>query len=156
MLCGEPGRRGCGTKMTDARRKYRFSLPLKVRFADTDLQGHVFFSNYFTYCDEGFMAFLDEIGYSWQRLGEMGLELYYVGSSCEFRGRAFFGETLHVNTGIARMGNSSMTAEMEIIHSERNETIALGKINAVMVSKETEKSIPLPEDFRNAIVQFEG
>jgi len=69
--------------------KYPFTFPVRVRFADTDLQGHVFFGNYFTYCDEGFMAYLDEVGYSWERLGSMGLELYYVESSCQFKGRAF-------------------------------------------------------------------
>jgi hypothetical protein len=57
-------------------RKYRLSYPIEVRFADTDLQGHVFFGNYFTYCEEGFMAFLDEIGYGWHRLEGTGLELY--------------------------------------------------------------------------------
>lgn len=136
-------------------KRYRLSYPVKVRFADTDLQGHVFFANYFTYCDESFMAFLDEIGYSWHRLGSMGLELYYVESSCQFKGRAFFGDTLYVNTGIAHMGKSSMTVEMTIFKDNGSEIVAKGHIKAVMVSRETGRSTEIPNAFKRAIHTYE-
>ena len=87
--------------------EYPFSFPVRVRFADTDLQGQVFWGHYFTCCDEGFMAYLKEIGYSWEKLGTMGLELYYVESYCQFKGRAFFADTLNVNPGIAELGRSA-------------------------------------------------
>ena len=131
--------------------EYPFTFPVRVRFADTDLQGHVFFGNYFTYCDEGFMAYLDEIGYSWEKLGAMGLELYYVESNCQFKGRAFFADTLNVNTRIAELGRSAMTAEMMISKNESNEVVAIGRITAVMVSKQTGKSTAIPTQLREAI-----
>ena len=137
-------------------KEYRFSLPVKVRFADTDLQGHVFFGNYFTYCDEAFMAFLDTVGYSWARLESMGLELYYVESSCQFKGRAFFADTLFVNTGIAHLGNSSMVAKMTIHKHKSEEVVAAGQINAVMVSKKTGKPVKIPDEFRKAIQEYEN
>ena len=131
--------------------KYPFSFPVRVRFADTDLQGHVFFGHYFTYCDEGFMAYLDEVGYSWGKLADMGLELYYVESSCQFKGRAFFADILNVNTRIAELGRSAMTAEMMISKSNRDEIVAIGRITAVMVSTKTGKSTAIPADLREAI-----
>ena len=69
----------------------KFCFPVRVRFADTDLQGHVFFGNYFTYMDEAFMAYIDELGFAWETLGEMGLAVYYVDSGCQFKGPSFFG-----------------------------------------------------------------
>ena len=131
--------------------EYPFCFPVRVRFADTDLQGHVFFGHYFTYCDEGFMAYLDEIGYSWEKLGTMGLELYYVESNCQFKGRAFFADTLNVNTRIAELGRSAMTAEMMISKNKSNEVVAIGQITAVMVSKQTGKSTAIPNQLRDAI-----
>ena len=55
-----------------------FFFPIRVRFADTDQQGHVFFGNYFTYMDEALMAYIDELGFAWETLGEMGLAIYYA------------------------------------------------------------------------------
>ena len=42
--------------------RHRYALPLTVRYADTDAQGHVFFANYLTYADEGLTGYLAEIG----------------------------------------------------------------------------------------------
>lgn len=133
--------------------EYPFSFALRVRFADIDLQGHVFFAHYFTYCDEAFMAYLDSLGFSWEKLGAMGLELYYVESNCEFKGRAFFADNLNVNTRIIRLGRSSMNAEMLITKNNENEVIAIAKITAVMISSETGKSTPIPDKLKNAIIR---
>ena len=136
--------------------KYHFFIPVSVRFADTDLQGHVFFGNYLTYCDEGFMAYLDRIGYSWHKLESMGFELYYVECSCQFKGRAFFGDLLLVNTRIADLGKSSMTAEMLISKRNSDEVVAVGRITAVMASRQTGKSTPIPDEVRVAISKHES
>ena len=132
-----------------------FSILLRVRFADTDLQGHVFFGNYFTYCDEGFMAFLEEVGFSWDRLGSMGLELYYLESRCRFKSRAFFGDTLLVETGIVHTGRSSMKAQMTILRKDNDEVVAMGQISAVMVSQKTGKSTQIPKELRTAFRRYE-
>jgi acyl-CoA thioester hydrolase len=129
---------------------------VRVRFADTDLQGHVFLGHYIIYCDEGFMAYLGEVGYGWHRLGSMGLDLYYVESRCQFKGRAFWGDFLYVNTGLANIGRSSMTAEMTISKSNGNEIVAIGRIKAVMVSKQTGRSAAIPTEFRKAIDNYES
>jgi len=136
-------------------KKYRFSLPVKVRFADIDLQGHVFFGNYFIYCDEGFMAFLEEVGYSWPRLESVGLELYYIESSCQFKERAIFGDMLLINIGIVEMGRSSISTQMIVLKNKTDEVKAIGQIKAVMVSKETGRSTPIPDGLREAIHQYE-
>lgn len=130
---------------------YPFFLPVRVRFADTDLQGHVFFAHYLTYCDEALMAYLEALGFSWKTLETMGLELYYVETNCQFKGRAFFADILNVNVRIAEIGRSAMTAEMLITKGKTNEVIALGRITAVMVSSKTGKSTPIPSDLREAI-----
>jgi len=133
----------------------RFLLPLKVRFADTDLQGHVFFANYFTYCDEGFMAFLEEVGFGWHRLGAMGLELYYLESRCQFKSRAFFGETLLIDTGVVHTGRSSIKVQATIRRSHTGEVIAIGQIHAVMVSQKTGRSSPIPLELKTVFRRYE-
>ncbi len=99
------------------------------------------------------MAYLDAIGYSWEKLGNMGLELYYVESSCQFKGRAFFADILEVNTRIIELRRSTMTAEMMISRNNKDEIVAIGRITAVMVSTKTGKSTPIPSELRAVIKQ---
>ena len=72
--------------------KYRFYYPLKVRFVETDAQGHVFFGHYLTYFDVGLTEYMHAIGFSYQDLLAMGLDMFYVALDCQYHGRAFFDE----------------------------------------------------------------
>ena len=133
----------------------KFHLPLQVRYADTDAQGHVFFANYLTYCDEGFLAYLREIGYSWDKMLSMGVELYYAQARCDFKAPTFFEELLHVHTYIARVGDTSLTAESAIYRAKSDELVATGEITAVMVIKGTGKPTPIPDKLRHAVCSYQ-
>lgn len=132
---------------------YHFKLP--VRYADTDAQTHVFFGNYFTYMDEAYMGYLEEIGYSWAKLAEMGLETYYISADCQFLGRAFYGDMLHIHTSFPRLGNSSLDVEMTIVNSTRDVVVAKGHLTCVMIDSTKEKSTRIPDVFRDAVAQYQ-
>lgn len=134
--------------------KYYFSIP--VRYADTDAQTHVFFANYFTYLDEAYMAYLAEVGFSWDELAKLHLETYYVSADCQFLRRAFFGDMLHVYTAFSKLGNSSLVAEMTIVNSSSNEVIVKGHLTSVMIDSTTEKSTRIPDVFRNAVEKYQN
>ena len=40
-----------------------FSDIMKVRFSDTDAQGHLYFANYLVYADEVLGFYMEELGY---------------------------------------------------------------------------------------------
>ncbi len=128
-----------------------FYHPVRVRFADTDLQGHAFFGSYYTYMDEGFLAYIREIGYPWQTLAAMNLEIVYADSGCRFTGRCFFEDALRVHTAITRIGTTSLTAEMVIVRTEDETTVAAGFITGVLVDRDTGKPAPIPEILREAL-----
>jgi acyl-CoA thioester hydrolase len=144
-----------GYSMSDTPSLGRFFIPVRVRFADTDLQGHVFFGNYFTYMDEAFMAYIEELGFAWKKLAEMGLGIYYVDSGCQFKGPSFFGERLNVHAWISHTGSSSLTAEMTVVRDNEKEVVASGYIMGVVVNTRTEKSSPIPETLREAITKYQ-
>lgn len=134
----------------------RFHLPIQVRFADTDAQGHTFFGSYFTYMDEAFMAYLAELGYPWPVLVDNGLGVFYVDSGCQFKGPSFFGDLLQVHTAITHLGNSSLTAEMTIVRDNDPSTLAIGYIKSVLVDSHTEKSTRIPDDLRRAVADYQS
>ena len=133
-----------------------FFFPMQVRFADTDALGHVFFGSYFTFMDEAFMAYLAELGYPWPTFTEKGLALFYVNSDCQFKRPSYFGDQLYVHTRIARLGTSSLTAEMTMVRDDDRKVVATGHITAVQVDARTAKSTPLPGAFRQAVTGYQA
>ena len=72
--------------------KYKFFEPMRVRFAETDLQGHVFFGHYLVYFDEALSQYQHAIRITYQDMLDAGVDMFYIRSACEFKSRAFFEE----------------------------------------------------------------
>lgn len=136
--------------------KYRYQFPLQVRYADTDAQGHVFFGNYLTYLDEASGGYFRAIGFSWQRMQELGLDIFYVDAGCQYKGSATFEDLLHIHTRMARIGNTSFTIEGVIYKAGEETPIASGHITAVMVNPQTRRPVRVPDELRQAVAAFEG
>ena len=136
--------------------KGRYFFPIQVRYADTDAQGHVFFGNYFIYFDEAAGGYLRAIGYPWEKLPEMGLDMFYVDAQCQYKGSARYGEVLHVYARADRVGNSSLTIGCSITKDGDEAIIAEGRITAVIVDPQTRRPARVPDALRQAIANFEG
>jgi acyl-CoA thioester hydrolase len=136
--------------------RYRFNFPLKVRYADTDAQGHVFFGNYFTFMDEAAGGYLRGIGFSWNKLSELGLDIFYVDASCQFKGSASFDDMLEIDARMERIGNASFTIECAIYQQDSGKLIAKGQITAVVVNPATRQPQRVPDELRQAVASYEG
>ncbi len=136
--------------------KFKYFLPLRVRFVETDLQGHVFFGNYLIYFDEAMTGYLRAIGCSYRDLLAAGADTVYIHSECDYKSRAFFEEVLNVHARAGHIGSSSITFEFAAFKEQTDELVATGKIVAVCVNPETKKPIRVPEVFREAVARYEG
>ena len=136
--------------------KFKSFVPLRVRFAETDLQGHVFFGNYLTYFDEALTQYHHAIGCTFQDLLNAGVDMFYIRSECEYHSRAFFEEVLNVHARVGNIGNSSITFEFAAIKAHNDELVATGKIVAVIVDPKTKKPVRVPDMFREAVAKYEN
>lgn len=139
--------------MTDG--KYRYYLPLQVRYADTDAQGHVFFANYLTYFDEALGGYFRAFNFPWQALFDMGLDIFYVDTGCQYKASASYADLLHVHAHMARIGNTSFTTEFAITQEVTGELLATGHITAVVVNPTTRKPQRVPDALRDAVAAYE-
>jgi acyl-CoA thioester hydrolase len=136
--------------------KFRFAHPLKVRYAETDAQGHVFFANYYIYFDEGLLEYMKAIGYAYQDLLDDGMDLLYVESKCQHYAAARFDDLLDVHVRIGSIGNSSITFDFSIHKQDPDQPVSSGHIVAVNVDKDTHRPVPVPQALRRAVEEYEN
>src|SRR5919109_732682 len=110
---------------------FKFYAPLKVRFNETDLQGHVNFGQYYFYFDVGVEAYLEAIGYSYQDLLADNTDFVYAESHCVYKASAKWPEILHVHTRIAHLSQRSLRFEFEVLAKVDGRLVASGYIAAV-------------------------
>jgi acyl-CoA thioester hydrolase len=135
--------------------KSKFFEPLRVRFQDTDLQGHVYFGTFLTYFDESLTGYMHAIQCSYDDLKNAGVDMFYIHSECDFKSEAFFEEVLNVHTRAGKIGNSSVTFEFAVSKSHNGELVATGNIIAVTVDPQTKKPARVPDVFREAVARYE-
>ncbi len=131
-----------------------YYFPIQVRFADTDMQGHVFFGTYLTYFDEAVSGLLRALGYSYPELRARNLDIVYAHAECDYMAPAVFEDVLHVYARVAKIGTTSVVFECNAQRAADNALIARGEIVCVLVDATTRQKIAAPESFRRAVEEF--
>ena len=132
---------------------FRFRHPLRVRWAEADMQGVVFNGHYLTYFDVGMTEYLRAVCEGdLARMKSVFDSIYVVKSTIEYRAPAHFDEELEVSVRTARIGRTSLVFEFEL---SRSRTPLVTGEN-VYVHAPGGGSSPVPQSLRDAIARFEA
>jgi acyl-CoA thioester hydrolase len=135
---------------------FNFHHKLRVRFAETDLQGIVFNGNYLTYYDVAWTEYFRALGLTYKDMVEMGADTVLARTAIEFKSVARFDEVLEVYVRVSKIGNTSMTFDFEIYPEGGERVIGTASSLYVCVSPETHRPAPVPDELRSRISEFEG
>ncbi|SEW01841.1 acyl-CoA thioesterase [Natrinema salifodinae] len=135
---------------------FRTVFENRVRFAETDQQGVVFYGEYFTFQDEAVSAFLRAIDYDYDRMVENGWQIHVVNSELNYRAGAEFGDVIDNELRVAEIGTSSLAFEYRARRRADDAVLADGTVTHVAVDRETEAPTRIPDAFRQAVAAFQG
>ena len=132
----------------------RFTTERKIRFSHCDPAGIVYFVNFFDMINalvEDWFA--DAIGVSFE---DMHLKKRFgfpiVNTNCEFERPCRLGDRLHLELAIARLGRSSV--EFLIRGKVGNEEKFRARHKTAMVSLDTFRPIPIPDEYRVRMAEY--
>jgi acyl-CoA thioester hydrolase len=142
--------------MRPVRSDFKFDHKLRVRFAETDLQGIVFNGNYLTYYDVAWTEYFRAIGFEWKDIVRTGADTVLARTTLEFKSPAQFDEVLEVYTRVSKIGNTSMTFDFEIYPQGGERLIGAASSLYVCIDPKTLKPVRVPDELRSRISEFEG
>lgn len=131
---------------------FRFLHPMRVRWAEADMQGVVFNANYLLFFDVASTEYYRQVsGGNRDLLKSVFDRLYVVKSTIEYLQPAHFDDELLVGVKTERIGRSSMTVNFGIFREGQH----LIRGENVYVYAEDGRSMALPEDFKARIENME-
>ncbi|MDO9348512.1 MAG: thioesterase family protein [Anaerolineales bacterium] len=135
--------------------EFRFHYPIQVRYGDLDPQGHVNNAKYLTYFEQARVHYLLRLGLfdKGQSFTNIGIILAEV--RVTFLAPLQYGTDVRIGMRISRLGNKSMTAEYTLMDAATNKELATGSAVLVGYDYRTNKTIPIPEEWRGKIAEFE-
>ncbi len=135
---------------------YRFFTDLRVRFNETDAQGHVNFAWYLNYFDVALLDYLQTLGYSYSQMLEDGLDMLYINAHSVYHAPAHYDEQLRIHCRIGKLGNTSMRFDFQIISPAANRLVATGEITVVCAQRNSYEKLRVPEVIRQVVKAYEG
>jgi acyl-CoA thioester hydrolase len=136
--------------------EFRFYHPIEVRYGDLDPQGHVNNAKYLTYFEQARVAYWIEMGFFSKDQSFMELGVILADVHITYFAPVYFGQKVKVGVHVIRLGNKSMTWEQNVVDVESGKELARGEVVVVAYDYRQEKTIPIPNEWREKITEFEG
>lgn len=121
---------------------------IRVRYAETDLLGSVYYGNFFTYFGVARHEHLRELGTGLaELLKEQGVTMGVLEATCRYHAPAYFDDLLTVHTSVEEVRTRTVAFRYEV---ERDGTpIATGR--TVQIFLQAGAPVPIPDQVRDAL-----
>ena len=119
---------------------------LRVRYAETDAEGVVYYANYLIYMEVARVNYLRNLGVDRKLWGEQGLGLVIAEALCRYHAPAHFDEELVIRAWLESAKRSSTVMRYEVVHKDSGRLLADGHTVQVFVDLRTMKPASIPAD----------
>jgi acyl-CoA thioester hydrolase len=99
---------------------------LRVRYADTDQMGVVYYANYLVWFEVARTEWLRETGWSYRQMEEQGVSLPVIEAHCEYRRPARYDDEIVILTRVTVLTPVRLRFDYEVRRGEPADVAALG------------------------------
>ena len=128
-------------------------IQIRVRYAETDQMGYVYYGNYATYYEVGRVEFMRSLGFTYRELEEQGIMMPVVENTSRFIRPARYDDLLTVKVMVKKMPQNKMTFEYEI-YNEQEKLINLGETVLAFVNMKNGRPISAPDSIVKLLKPF--
>jgi acyl-CoA thioester hydrolase len=117
---------------------------VRVRYAETDQMGVVYYANYYIYFEVGRVEYMRERGVDYKQMEIQDDSFIVVAESkCRYRRPARYDDPLRIRTRVISVKRRTIHFGYEVVHDETGEVLATGEtIHVVCDSKGRPKVLP--------------
>ena len=131
-------------------------LDLRVRYAETDRMGVVYYANYFVWFEMGRSEYCRQLGFQYLDLEELGYRLVVAEAHCTYRSPARYDDVVTVRTALHNLERRLLTFRYHVVRKKwvamPAETLVEGETTHLCIDAAGKiKSIPDP--FRTYLAQ---
>lgn len=121
---------------------------VRVRYAETDQMGVVYYANYLVWMEVGRVEFCKARGFSYKEMEEQdGVLLAVAEARCRYSSPARFDEEVIVKTWVAEAGTRMITFAYEMRAAAGGRKIAAGETRHVFCGRDL-KPCRMPQKYR--------
>jgi len=128
---------------------------LPVQWGDQDALGHVNNVVFFRWWETARIDYCREIGLM-RDDASLAIGTVLAAMQCDFRRQLTFPDSVRIGSRLARVGNSSIRIEHQLVSRTQNAIAAEAVSTIVAFDFEQQVSLPVPDDMRAAMRKLES
>lgn len=123
---------------------------IRVRYAETDRMGVVYYANYLVWCEVGRVEFMRSRGRSYADLEAGGVGLAVAEATVRYLAPARFDDRVRIETILTGVRSRAITFDYVLTHAESGARLATAYTALVSIDA-TGRPVALPPDFREVL-----
>jgi acyl-CoA thioester hydrolase len=132
---------------------YISETTVRVRYAETDKMGYVYYGNYTQYYEVGRVEAMRSLGTSYKDMEDNGVMLPVYTCNLKYMKPALYDDLLLIKTIIKELPTLKITFDYEI-YNQKNELLNTGNTTLVFINMSTNKPCRAPESFIERIKKY--
>ena len=129
---------------------YSHATELRVRYAETDRMGVVYYANYLVWCEVGRVELLRSLGRSYAALEADGIGLAVSEATVRYVAPARFDDLVRIETTLTGVRSRALTFDYVISHAESGTRVATAFTSLVSIARDG-RLTAIPPAFRDAL-----
>lgn len=132
---------------------YTSKTKIRVRYAETDMMGYVYYGNYASYFEVARVETIRNLGFSYKKMEDDGIALPVLEFSIKYFKPAFYDDELTIETTITELP----MARIHFTYKTYNVDGVLlneAQTSLVFIKKESKKPCSAPDDFIAEIKKY--
>jgi acyl-CoA thioester hydrolase len=125
---------------------------LRVRYAETDRMGVVYYANYLVYCEVGRVELLRALGRSYAALEADGIGLAVSEATVRYLSPARFDDLVRIETTLTGVRSRAVTFDYLITHAESGTRLATAHTSLVSIDP-AGRLVAIPPEFRETLAR---
>jgi acyl-CoA thioester hydrolase len=134
---------------------YNFYYPIQIRYGDLDPQWHLNNAHTVIMIEQARTAYLVKLGL-WDGIDFNKLGLIVADVHVSYKAPVNLLQQVQIGVRVSRIGTKSLVMEYTMEDVGTKQELASGETIMVAFDYPTNQSIPVPDDWREKIHQFEG
>jgi acyl-CoA thioester hydrolase len=126
-------------------------IKLRVRYAETDQMGVVYYANYFVWCEIGRVEFFRSLGYDYKQMEIADdCHLPVVEATCRYRSPARYDDEVLIETRVTALRSYIIKFGYRLLRAGDDQLLAEAETVHISVDRQMQKK-KLPEKYLTAI-----
>jgi acyl-CoA thioester hydrolase len=122
----------------------------RVRYADTDQMGVVYYGNYPRFYEIGRSEMIRELGYTYKGLEETGVFMPVASVQAKYHMPLYYDELITIETALKQIPQARMVF-FHTIYNSKQEIVHSAEVTLVFLNKESNRPVRVPEYMTNAL-----